>query len=90
MDRGGTRALVVATTQLGLDDRGAEPGGSIAFGVSAVASHVVPASDQPRNVTLMNLGTFVGALCFLIGAVLLLPERTQGDARTTPQPRTGR
>jgi hypothetical protein len=53
--------------------------GSIAFGVSAIASHVVPASDQPRNVTLMNLGTFVGALCFLIGAVLLLPERTRAD-----------
>ncbi len=50
--------------------------GSIAFGVSAVASHIVPASDQPRNATLMNLGTFVGAICFLIGAVLLLPERT--------------
>jgi hypothetical protein len=50
--------------------------GSIAFGASAVASHVVPSSDQPRNVVLMNLGTFVGALCFLIGAVLLLPERT--------------
>ena len=65
-------------------------GGSIAFGVSAMASHVVPASDQPRNVTLMNLGTFVGALCFLIGAVLLLREGTQGEARTTPQPRTGR
>jgi hypothetical protein len=55
--------------------------GSIAFGASAVASHVVPASDQPRNVALMNLGTFVGALCFLIGAVLLLPERTHDDAR---------
>ena len=55
-------------------------GGSIAFGVSAVASHVVPASDQPRNVALMNLGTFVGALCFLIGAVLLLPERTRAEA----------
>ena len=50
--------------------------GSIAFGASAVASHVVPAADQPRNVALMNLGTFVGALCFLLGAVLLLPERT--------------
>jgi YrhK-like protein len=59
--------------------------GSIAFGASAVASHVVPASDQPRNVTLMNLGTFVGALCFLIGAVLLLPERTRDDARSVPQ-----
>jgi hypothetical protein len=47
--------------------------GSIAFGASAVASYVVPASDQPRNVTLMNLGTFVGALCFLAGGLLLLP-----------------
>ena len=56
-------------------------GGSMAFGVSAVASHVVPASDQPRNVALMNLGTFVGALCFLIGALLLLPERTRDAAQ---------
>jgi hypothetical protein len=54
--------------------------GSIAFGASAVASYVVPASDQPRNVTLMNLGTFVGAIAFLIAAVLLLPERTHGDS----------
>jgi hypothetical protein len=53
--------------------------GSIAFGASAVASYVVPASDQPRNVTLMNLGTFVGALAFFVGAVLLLPERTRGE-----------
>jgi hypothetical protein len=54
--------------------------GSIAFGVSAVASYVVPADDQPRNATLMNLGTFVGALCFLAGALLLLPERTRAPA----------
>jgi len=51
--------------------------GSIAFGVSAVASFVVPSSDQPRNVTLMNLGTFLGALCFLAGGLLLLPEARQ-------------
>jgi hypothetical protein len=49
--------------------------GSIAFGVSAVASKVVPETDQVRDVTLMNLGTFIGALGFLIAAVLLLPER---------------
>jgi hypothetical protein len=55
-------------------------GPSIAFGASAVASYVVPVSDQPRNVTLMNLGTFVGALAFLVGAVLLLPERTHVDS----------
>jgi hypothetical protein len=53
--------------------------GSIAFGVSAAASKVVGSSDQVRNVTLMNLGTFVGALCFLVGAMLLLPERTQSE-----------
>jgi hypothetical protein len=51
--------------------------GSIAFGVSAVASYIVPATGQLRNVELSNLGTFVGALCFLIGAILLLPERTE-------------
>jgi len=55
-------------------------GGSVAFGASAVASYVVPESDQPRNVTLMNLGTFVGAVAFLAGAVLLLPERMPGLA----------
>lgn len=64
-------------------------GGSVAFAVSAVASHVVPASDQPRNVTLMNLGTFIGALCFLIGAVLLLPERTQPPTPSAPDPAGG-
>jgi hypothetical protein len=48
--------------------------GSIAFGVSAVASYVVPDSGLPRNVALTNLGTFVGALCFLLGAYLLLPR----------------
>jgi hypothetical protein len=63
--------------------------GSIAFGVSAVASRMVPASDQPRNVALMNLGTFVGALCFLVGAVLLLPERTQAAADLPDEPDPG-
>ncbi len=58
--------------------------GSIAFGASAVASYVVPTTDSLRNVELSNLGTFVGALCFLAGAVLLLPER--GAA---PEPTTG-
>jgi hypothetical protein len=47
--------------------------GSVAFGVSAVASYVVPESGEVRNATLVNLGTFLGALCFLAGAYLLLP-----------------
>ena len=49
--------------------------GSIAFGVSAVASYVKPNGDLV-SLALTNLGTFVGAICFLVGAVLLLPERT--------------
>ena len=48
--------------------------GSIAFGVSAVAAKIV--DDGPRSPELTNLGTLVGALCFLAGAILLLPERT--------------
>jgi hypothetical protein len=51
--------------------------GSVAFGVSAVASFVVPSTGQLRSETLTNLGTFVGALCFVAGALLLLPERKQ-------------
>ncbi|HWG64257.1 MAG TPA: hypothetical protein VG253_21415, partial [Streptosporangiaceae bacterium] len=50
--------------------------GSVAFGASAVASYVVHDSGLPRNASLVNLGTFVGALCFLVGAYLLLPHVT--------------
>ena len=49
--RPGSRDWVVAALNLG---------GSVAFGVSAVASYVVPDTDQVRNVALMNLGTFAG------------------------------
>jgi hypothetical protein len=50
--------------------------GSVAFGVSAVAAFVVPATGDTLSMQLSNLGTFVGALCFLVGAIFLLPERT--------------
>jgi hypothetical protein len=55
-------------------------GGSVAFALSGIASYVVPGTDTERNITLVNLGTFVGALGFLIGALELLPERTHPDA----------
>ena len=51
--------------------------GSVAFGVSAVAGYISPATGQLRNADRANLGTLVGAVCFLIGALLLLPERTE-------------
>jgi hypothetical protein len=62
--------------------------GSIAFGVSAVASYVT-SSGQLLSLALTNLGTFVGAVCFLIGAVLLLPERTLEGPAAEPEPGPG-
>jgi hypothetical protein len=53
--------------------------GSVAFGISAVAGYVNPTTGQLHNADRANLGTFVGALCFLVGALLLLPERTEAD-----------
>jgi hypothetical protein len=60
--------------------------GSIAFGVSAVAAFIVPSTGELWNVELSNLGTFVGALCFLAGAFLLLPERTADAEPSAPPP----
>ena len=57
--------------------------GSPAFGISAVASYVMP-NGQLLSMALTNLGTFVGALCFLAGAVMLLPERTGERPLITP------
>lgn len=54
--------------------------GSVAFGFSAVASKIVPESGDPRNVAVVNLGTFVGAVCFLAGACLLLVQRAEPAA----------
>ncbi|HEY2203009.1 MAG TPA: hypothetical protein VGH99_00840 [Pseudonocardia sp.] len=62
--------------------------GSVAFGVSAVASYVIPATGQARNADRANLGTLVGAVFFLVGAVLLLPERTE-DTGSTGSPADG-
>lgn len=58
--------------------------GSIAFGVSAVPAKVVTTTGEPRNIMLVNLGTAVGGLCFLVGALLLLPERTHVLSTTMP------
>jgi hypothetical protein len=54
--------------------------GSVAFGVSAIASYTVPDSGEVVNAALVNLGTFVGAICFLGGALLMTPD----PGRTAP------
>ncbi len=62
--------------------------GSIAFGASAVAAYVVPRTEELVNASLANSGTFVGAVCFLGGAALLLPERVgRGGRAPLPVPR---
>ncbi|MBU1669505.1 MAG: hypothetical protein KKF41_15405 [Actinobacteria bacterium] len=60
--------------------------GSVAFGASAVAAYVVPTTGEPWNILVVNLGTFIGALCFFAGAALLLPERTAKAAYPRPAP----
>ena len=48
--------------------------GSIAFAVSAIGAYVLPSTGDVASLELDNLGTFVGGLCFLLGAVLLIPD----------------
>src|SRR5271166_2120606 len=61
--------------------------GSVCFLVaSALACYISASTGKIHNAELTNLGTFIGALCFLAGAILLMPERTE-DAEapvTTP------
>src|SRR5262249_49347131 len=64
--------------------------GSVAFGVSAIASYVLPTTGDPLSVVWTNLGTFVGALCFLAGAILLMPERTDPAEPSTRSRARGR
>jgi hypothetical protein len=48
--------------------------GSIAFGVSTVGAFI-KRTGITEDGLLANMGTFVGALCFLIAALLILPKR---------------
>ena len=50
--------------------------GCVAFGVSAVADRVLPGTGEPVSLTVTNAATCVGALAFLVGAALLLPQDT--------------
>lgn len=48
--------------------------GCVAFAVSAVAGYVLPSTGDLLDVAWVNAATAVGALAFLVGAALLLPE----------------
>jgi hypothetical protein len=48
--------------------------GCVLFGVSAIASFVVPETGDALALAASNWSTSLGALCFLIGALMLLPS----------------
>ncbi|MCB0827356.1 MAG: hypothetical protein KDB62_00930 [Solirubrobacterales bacterium] len=64
--------------------------GSVFFGISAIASYVDPSSGQPLNVEWINIGTFLGALCFLAGGVLLWRSEAAAEDPGPAGDRTGR
>jgi hypothetical protein len=49
--------------------------GSIFFGFSAIGAYVVPATNDLLNARWSNGGTLLGAICFLVGAWLVIPRR---------------
>jgi hypothetical protein len=50
--------------------------GCVAFGVSALGAFVTK-SGVTEDALLANVGTFIGALCFLAAALLVLPRRAR-------------
>ena len=55
--------------------------GSIAFGISAVYALVLPDTADLLSAWAVNFWTLLGAICFLVGAYLLLPELRKNIAR---------
>jgi hypothetical protein len=62
--------------------------GSVAFGVSALASFISPSTGLVAHGSLANLGTAVGALGFLLGSILLAPQ-AELQERTPASPQSG-
>jgi hypothetical protein len=55
--------------------------GCVAFGVSALGAFVTE-SGVTEDALLANLGTFIGALCFLAAALLVLPREPSASDGT--------
>ncbi len=51
--------------------------GSIFFMLSAIGAFTLTTTGEALNTTLINSGTFLGAVCFFAGAYLLLPARAE-------------
>ena len=60
--------------------------GCVLFAISAIASYVVPSTGDALDLAAANWATSLGALCFLVGAVMILPR----FAGLGPAGKTGR
>ncbi len=58
--------------------------GSVFFGLSAIGAFVIPSTGELLNATVANVGTFLGAIGFLIGAALLIPEASRARSGDGP------
>lgn len=56
--------------------------GSIFFGVSAIGAYVIPSTNDLVSLLWANLGTFLGAVCFLVAA--LLSRRALAPTHSSP------
>jgi hypothetical protein len=54
--------------------------GAVAFMASAIGAFVMPTTAAAVDVRLADRGTFVGAVCFFLGALLVLPAFRQAGA----------
>ena len=61
--------------------------GCIFFMISAIASYVVPSSGSILDLAAANWTTALGAACFFIGALMLLPRGETKTSQHVPQPK---
>jgi hypothetical protein len=54
--------------------------GCVAFGVSALGAFITE-SGVTVDALLANVGTFIGALCFMVAALLILPSEHRDDGQ---------
>jgi hypothetical protein len=50
--------------------------GCVLFGISAIASYIVPSTGSVLDLAAVNWCTALGALCFFVGALMLLPRKS--------------
>jgi hypothetical protein len=60
--------------------------GSILFMASALASYILPSTDELVSTRVSIAGTLLGAVCFLIGATLMFPAWRQALVRARVRP----